>query len=368
MSVHPLPTMPAGITGEWLTQALREKGVIGAQTSVATVTREQVGEGVGMMSELSRLVLTYQGDAQSAPATLIAKYPSQNATNREVAMSYNLYERETRYFAELDPLTTACAPVIHLTELDGDNFIILMEDMADYEVGDQIVGATLEQTEIAIDELAKLHAPFWERADQIQWIPHVSNSFHATNMQNLAISGWDNMVQTFGEFLPDHVRACKDDLLRSIPALQAHTDRPPITLAHGDFRMENLLYGTAPEHHLVAIIDWQGPLLGRGMQDVTLLMGQSTQTEVRRAHERELLQRYLDGLAALGVSNYEFDQAWDDYRHTHLHNWAYAIVVSGALDGSNERAFAWMSQMIARQVATSEDLGLLELLPFGGKS
>ncbi len=372
MPPQALPPMPTGITPDWLTDVLHSNGTLASDISITAIRREQVGEGVGMMSELSRLVPTYSapptGDATQAPASFIAKYPSQNPTNRQVAMTMNLYEREVRYFAELDSLTTAISPATYLTELDGDNFIILMEDMADYTVGDQIIGATLAQTETAIDELAKLHAAFWQNVADIAWIPHVSNSYHATNLQNFATGGWDNMVATFGEFLPAHFVARKDDLQGSIAALQAHADRPPITLAHGDFRMENLLYGNKPGHHPIAIIDWQGPLLGRGMQDVTLLMGQSTQTDVRRAHERTLLQRYLDGLAALGVTGYEFDQAWDDYRHTHLHNWTYTTVVAGTLDASNDRAFAWMSQMIKRQVATTLDLELLDLLPFTGKS
>ena len=358
--------MPGGITAAWLTERLQRIGVLGPAAAVTQVERLQVGEGVGMMSELSRLVPTYEGDASNAPRSFIAKYPSQNPTNREVAMGYNLYEREVRYFAELDPLTSACCPATYLTELDGDNFIILMEDMHDYRVGDQIIGATYEETALALDELAKLHSAFWQRVDDIEWIPHVSNSFHATNMQNNAKLGWDNMVRIFGDVLPAHIVERKDDILGSIANLQAYVDRPPITLAHGDFRMENLLYGTKPEHHPLAIIDWQGPLLGRGMQDVTLLMGQSTQTQVRRQHERELLKRYVERLAQLGVEGYDFETAWDDYRHTHQHNWAYAIVVSGALDASNERAFAWMSQMVARQVAVTDDLELLKLLPFGG--
>ena len=365
MAVSPLPPMPAGLTPAWLTQALRGNGVLAPDVAIEVLEVRQVGEGVGMMSELSRLVPTYAGAADGAPASFIAKYPSQNPTNRQIAMSFNLYEREVRYFAELDPLTTAVCPAAYLTELDGDNFVILMEDMADYRVGDQIVGATLEETEIAIDELAKLHAAFWEQVDGIAWIPHVCGSQHARNMQMGTVSGWDQMASVFGDALSEPVLAARADIQRAVAPLQAFLDRPPITLAHGDFRMENLLYGTAPGHHPMAIIDWQGPLLGRGMQDVTLLLGQSTQTEVRRRHERELLERYVDGLARLGVWGYDLDEAWQDYRHGQLYNWAYTTVVAGTLDAGNERAFAWMSQMIARQVAVTEDLGLLELLPFG---
>ena len=109
-----------------------------------------------------------------------------------------------------------------------------------------------------------------------------------------------------------------------------------------------------------AIIDWQGPLLGRGMVDVCLILGQSTRIEVRRQHEKALLQRYLNGLEKLGVTY--VNDAWNDYRLAHLYNWIYVIVVSGALDSSNAKAFAWMSQMIARQSAVHTDLQLQELL------
>ncbi|MDD9961558.1 MAG: DUF1679 domain-containing protein [Gammaproteobacteria bacterium] len=359
-----LPPMPSGLTPNWLTEALRETGLLAGDVAIEALEVRQVGEGVGMMSELSRLVPTYSGAAAGAPASFIAKYPSQNPTNRQIAMDFNLYEREVRYFAELDPLTTAVCPATYLTELDGDNFIILMEDLADYRVGDQIVGATLEETELAIDELAKLHAAFWEKVDGIAWIPHVCGSQHARNMQAGTVSGWEQMVSVFGDYLSAPVLAARADIQSSVAPLQAYLDRPPITLAHGDFRMENLLYGTAADHHPMAIIDWQGPLLGRGMQDVTLLLGQSTQTEVRRRHERALLERYVEGLAQLGVDGYGLDEAWQDYRHGQLYNWAYTTVVAGTLDAGNERAFAWMSQMIARQVAVTEDLGLLKLLPF----
>ena len=99
-----LPMFPEGLTAAWLTQVLREKGLLSDRNGVSEVIREQVGDGTGMMSELCRVRLNYAEGIDSLPSSFIAKYPSQNPTNREMAMSYNLYEREVRYFAELDPL------------------------------------------------------------------------------------------------------------------------------------------------------------------------------------------------------------------------------------------------------------------------
>ena len=366
MTSPPLPPMPGGLTPEWLTRALREKGVLAADTAITGVAASQVGEGVGMMSEVSRLTPTYDGPAGGAPRSFIAKYASQNPTNRQIAMSFNLYEREVRYFAELDALTSARCPAAYLTELDGDGFLILMEDMADYRVGNQILGATLDEAELAIDELARLHAAFWNDVDGIAWIPHVSGSRHAANMQAGTAAGWETMLSLFGEYLSPAVVAMRDDLMPSIAPLQQYMDRPPLTLSHGDYRMENFLFGTRPEHHPMVILDWQGPLLARGMQDVALLLGQSARVEVRRGHERDLLRRYLDGLAAEGVAGYGFEEAWIHYRHAMLYNWAYATVVSGTLDATNERGFAWMARMVARQTAATEDLTLIEMLPLRG--
>ena len=105
---------------------------------------------------------------------MIAKYTSSNPTNREIAISYNLYERESRYFAELDRFADIVTPQIYHSFTDGQGMLILMEDLSDYAVGRQVVGATLEQTELAIDELAKLHGAFWNRIEELDWVPGIA--------------------------------------------------------------------------------------------------------------------------------------------------------------------------------------------------
>ena len=361
MSDLTLPGFPDGFTPDWMTAALRHFQIIPPSVSVSAVERQQVGEGVGMMSELSRLVLTYDGAANGAPASFIAKYPSQNPTNREVAMSFNLYEREVRYFAELEPRTSAVSPRAFIAEIQGDNFLLLLEDLSDYRTGDQIEGADLADSAAAVAELAKLHAAFWNNVDDIDWIPHICSSYHADNMQAGAAGGWSKMVEVFGDFLTDEIAALQPQFSANLTQLQQDMDRAPITLIHGDYRMENFLFGTRPEHHELAIIDWQGPLLGKGMVDVALVLGQSTRIEVRRAHERELVDQYAKDLRNLGVA-YSSEQAWQDYLAAMLYNWCYVAVVSGTLDASNQRAFAWMSQMVARQVAATQDHDLLSRL------
>lgn len=363
MAVHPLPTSAAEITGDWLTEVLHGSGALPADGAVAEVQCQALGEGAGMMSDLARLTLTYAGAATGAPPTLVVKLPTKNETNREVAIKYDIYAREVRYYAELDPMCAARTPAIHLSVIDADNhFAIVMQDLSAYRIGNQITGATLEQSEICVDELAKLHGSFWNNIDSFEWLPQVANSQHATNMQVGARAGWDTMLEIFGESVPGSINAVRDPLLNAIDPLQQRLVTPPITLTHGDFRMDNLFFGQTPDHHPLVILDWQGPLRGRSMHDVAHLLCQNTQTEVRRNHERELIERYVDGLAANGVSDYGFDDAWDDYHLAVLYLWAYVVVVSGTLEVGNDRALAWMSKMIERNAAAIEELDCLSLL------
>ncbi|MBT7369649.1 MAG: phosphotransferase, partial [Gammaproteobacteria bacterium] len=203
----------------------------------------------------------------------------------------------------------------------------------------------------------------WDKVDHLDWVPGIADSYHAENMMNLARSGWDNMVDLFGKFIPQEIRGYRDTFLEAIPKLQATRYGEPRTLCHGDFRMENLLYAARQDHHPVVVLDWQGPLLSRGMFDVALFLGQSTKKEVRQVHERQLLERYLSGLEQGGVTGLDADQTWEDYRSTNLYDWVYTAVVAGNLDASDEVAFAWMSQMVDRQSVVSLDLNVFDLLP-----
>jgi aminoglycoside/choline kinase family phosphotransferase len=364
--MHPtstrLPEMPDGITPEWLTDILQANGCAPVGVRIRSIRKTRVGDGIGMMSELARLHLDWSAIEPDLPATLIAKYSSTNPTNRAVAMNFHVYEREVRYFAEVDQQTTASTPRCYLSTMEGENFLILMEDLGDYRIGSQAAGANRADTELAIDELAKLHAPFWNNVGEFGWVPHVADSYHAANMEAFARSGWDQMIAVFGDHVPDVLTRRRDDFLDAIPAMQARMNRPPITFVHGDFRLDNLLFAATPGHAPVVILDWQGPLLSRGMFDVALFLGQNVLTDVRRQHERELVRRYVHGLAAFGV-DYPYETAWEDYLEALMFQWVYATVVSGALDTSHPDTFAWMSQMIARQAAATADHRLLERLP-----
>jgi hypothetical protein len=56
-----VPVVTEDASADFVTQALRSTGVIDADTSVAEVEHDRIGEGVGLMCNLARLTLRYKG-------------------------------------------------------------------------------------------------------------------------------------------------------------------------------------------------------------------------------------------------------------------------------------------------------------------
>jgi hypothetical protein len=115
--------------------------------TVAEVRCSDIGEGTGIFGQIARLDVTVDGDDGSAPASLIAKMACIEPANLEIAQMLGLYEREINMFEHVLDDTPIRTPVCHAAvRSDDGRFLLLLEDLSvDYEVGDQIVGATLEQ-------------------------------------------------------------------------------------------------------------------------------------------------------------------------------------------------------------------------------
>ena len=159
------------------------------------------------------------------------------------------------------------------------------------------------------------------------------------------------------------MRDVKEEYLAAIPGLQKWATDEPRTIVQGDFRMDNLFFGTSPDQAPIALSDWQGLLRGKAAHDIAYFLSQSTPTALRREHERELVGLWHAGLVAGGVKDYGAEQAWEDYRRSVLSLWSYVTVISGVLEEGNDRGRQWMTEMVRRSAATILDLDLLDLLP-----
>ena len=142
--------------------------------------------------------------------------------------------------------------------------------------------------------------------------------------------------------------------------LMERLSEQPITLLHGDHRLDNLFFG----ENDVAMLDWQITGAGRGPYDVAYFLSQSLVPAERKETERDLVAAYHQALIESGVNGYSFDDCWEDYRLATLFVSVYPLN-AGALDLVNDRAVALFRTMLERSVSAIVDLDALDLMPQG---
>ncbi|MEZ5225767.1 MAG: phosphotransferase [Acidimicrobiales bacterium] len=347
------------LNAAWLTQVMRADGL---DVTVASLRRESLGEGVGLMSGLERLCIEYaEGDG---PEVLILKRPSDNDANRSVASLFDLYRREVLFYRDVADRCAATMPGIYYADIDGDDFTLIVEDLSSRVLGDQIAGATLDQAQAVMRWMGRLHASFWDRVedDTLEFLPMVHPSYSSEGLMQGAAFGWDPMVENFAEVIPTHLAGLKDRFLAALPTIFEWMATAPLTVIHGDVRMDNLFFGASAEDEPVVAVDWQGALRGRAAQDLGYFMGGNLPTEIRREHEQDLIGAWHTELTASGVSDYTADDAWRDYRRGMLFSLTHATVIAGTLDHTNERGRRYVTEMVRRVFAAIDDLALVELI------
>lgn len=368
MSDVPLATEDA--SPEYVTRVLRNAGLIDAKSSVGAVRHERIGEGVGLMCELARLTLEYDGAADAAPRSVILKVPSNLPENRAVGDHFGFYEREGRFYEDIAPSLQVRIPRCYGNDIDVDanRFALLLEDFDGRTMVSQIDGMDVDRASQALRALAIVHAQWWESpalAD-VGWMPRAIDPGIISAGESYRQS-WPRFVELFGDALPAGAVELGERVGPTWEATQqALYERTPTTLCHGDFRSDNLMFDdTADGADRVGILDWQIAYRSGGIGDVCYLATQSLTVEQRRAHERECLDAWYDQIcSSLGRQpDYSADQAWDDYRAVTGNMTVYAVVSGGSLDPSNERGVQLVTEMATRSFTAALDLDAGALMP-----
>lgn len=343
----PIPSGIDDLTKDWLTCAL---GRI-----VANVDKQQIG--TGQIADSVRLTITYD-DASNA--SLVAKVTSAVEASRRAALMTRTYEREVGFFAELAGELPIRTPRCYWTGFDANTaaYCVLLEDLAPAEQGDQMRGCTVDQAAAAVDELALLHGPLWNAGDldgRFTWLARGSGTSEP---------GTGSLIQALlPGFLERYEARLPTDVVelaqRVVPQLAATTpSQAAHTVVHGDFRNDNLMFGH-PDGR-VCVLDWQTPSIGNGVSDLSYFLGGSLLVDDRRAHERELIDRYCTNLTKHGV-DLAPDDAFTVYRRYAFSGLNMAIIAS-MLVGRTDRGDDMFMAMAERAGRHAIDLDAEELL------
>ena len=337
---------PEDVTAGWLSE------VFGSPVDV--IASDRIGDGlVGMNLRVGLL-----SPDPRVPSSVVIKLPSPDETSRATGIALRNYERESKFYNHIAHTIDMRVPRCYhseWTEATGD-FVIVLEDLAPAEQGNQITGCSPEHARTAVLELARLHGPRWDdpTLDDVDWLTRRNGPEDTAMLVGLWGMVYPNFIATYGKYLSAEQMAL---LERFGPRLGEWTEgrTPPFTVTHGDYRLDNLMFASESGGHLITAVDWQTPGHGPGLADVSYFLGAGPQPEDRRRIERDLLSAYAAVLRNEYGVNIDDDWAWAQYRREAFGGVVMAVIASQIVGGT-ERSEAMFAAMATRHLQHAFDL------------
>lgn len=313
LATPPLISTPDEVSAAWLAAILRASGIT-PTANIVGFTAESVG--TGQMASSVRFALDYDDDSGDAPRSLVCKFASADPISRATGLATRTYEVEVRFYRDIATTVGMRTPRCYFADIDvgtGD-FVVALEDIAPCLQGDQLTGCSVDQAALALEELAKLHAPRWgdERLARLPWLHrHSAESIAATAA--FLPSLFSSFVERYGPHLQSAHIALGERLLHDL-SFWMTSRSAPFSIQHGDYRLDNMLFGMPGQPNPLTVLDWQTVCWGPPVVDASYFLGAGLPVPERRAHEQHLVRVYHDALRAGGVTDFSWDRCWEDYR------------------------------------------------------
>lgn len=335
------------VTAQWLTDALPGSATI---TSVKAV---RIAEDTGFSARLYRVAVT--GDADR-PDSVIVKLPADSEARGGMELLGG-YRRELAFYRHIAPHAPISTAHCHIAQIDGDTFILVLEDLRDWDNADHLAGLSLERTPLCIHALADMHAWSVQNSDiaALQEFPEIDNPLTRDLFLPAFTPGWQMYLDKTAQPVPPAVARFAERFAELAPqALDALSQRS--MLLHGDIRADNMFF----RGDELKIVDFQLAVRGAGAADIAYLVSQGLPTSVRRGHDEGLVRDYVAALQRRGVSDYAFDEAWRHYRFGVALLLFMPVVALLTWDVVPERSRQLCVTLIDRAVAAIDDIAALE--------
>jgi hypothetical protein len=316
-----LPTLPgsgpssaADVTAAWLTRQLA-----GTTPGAAAQRISPLDETTGT-TDRRRLAVEWNdaGRAAGLPDHLFLKSTPLSAKNRTMVAALGMAVNEARFYNEAADELRGVAPRSWYARAGvGARFLIVLEDIVaaggrPYALADH---CDIGHAQGLIDAFATLHARFWQSprfAGELSWIRTWSTRPGYGVLKTFYSRGRRGALRRERPEVTPAVRAVAAALDTHADAFYREFEAGPLTLLHGDSHLGNTF---ARADGRSGLLDWQVVWQGPGLREVSYWMATGLEPEIRRAAERDLIGRYLEGLRTRGVTDVPaFDSAFDRYR------------------------------------------------------
>jgi hypothetical protein len=348
------------MTPEWVTSALRASGTLRA-ASVNGLSIEEIGAVQGFLGRVVRVRLRYDLVEPGAPASLVAKFPNADPEIR--AHFSGAYVHEHRFYTRLAASCPVPTPALYAAVEDGASgaTVLLLQDLGHLRGGDDVAGCSDAEAFLVVEHMARLHADWWDspRLDEADLYAYAE---HADGAREAYHEDLPRYLEKVGGIAPPPVLELVTRYADYVATVRRRLGSRPCTFVHGDFRLDNLFFGTGTEQVPLTVGDWQGGTLARGIVDLGWFAGTGLGTAQRRAIEWELVDSYHRALVTRGVSGYDLAQCRDEYRLSLLNDLVIFVMAVAGLDFGTDRAHEIVRTSFDRWPDLIADHGLLELL------
>lgn len=360
-----IPRSADEITVGWMQDALAAGDKVDVP-AIRNLELERIGSSVGLVGEILRCHLHYVGNDDSSPDKVIVKLPSSHARTQRLSKQLSLYRREFTFYRYLSDQSPIRSPFLFYGDLDEktQRFVLVLEDLGDMDTVNQIDGADENHARTAIRAAARLHGCFWDNPGHPALRPLRAslNARRAIRLQTTYMTYLNPALKNFGHYFSPTMYRLAEDFGTRLPAFYRESAQSPLTLMHGDYRLDNMFFEPDDPAH-IALIDWQISGLGSGLYDVVYFLAGSVPTEVRRKIEIEVLREYHEGLCEAGVKDFKFEECWQSYRRYALSMFPLLVIACGGLNSADKQRHQLLEVVLLRLLTTMEDLEAVEFLP-----
>lgn len=347
-----IPASILDVDAQWLSEA--------TGFDVTAATFNQIGVGIGVSSAVYRATLV----GSNCPPSVIIKLPALDEGAVFTSTMLRMYIREVRFFKTLAKDCPFKVPHLFYGDVNEETsqFALVLEDFGAMRIVDQNIGMNIEDAVVAIDGLAHMHAIWWGKGDALAaagTTVSLGDPIYPAILPMVFAEGWEKVTKEMT--LPKSLLEIGPKFGAAVAPLLASLMTGPNTLAHGDFRADNMLFTAANE---LAVLDFQLIGTGTGAYDLAYFVTQSIAADVASSHETDLFDHWIDGLRRYGVPAKLINrtQLWEQYRAAALFCLVYPIVASRGMDFGDPRQYALVETMNTRFDRALTELNLAELI------
>ena len=345
-----VPRRPEEITAEWLTTVYQARGFLTLAGSVRKVDVKPLGGGLGVMGDICIAEVELEGAASNAPRGFVAKFCPQVLYGfpKPIAetMAKGIFGTEAHWYNDFleneiglpkpDSYFVG-AKLKHRRPWRRSPVFCMLIELMPRPLYSLAGGCDNLPHLLAVTEgLATFHALWWEakKRPPVEYVPSATDLCYVAvpAIGFVSYSSLDALGACFGDtYAP--VLAWKSLLKGKHRAIVRRMFRPPLTLTHGDVHLDNIFFDdkwkNASGGGGYKLIDFGNMQFLQGMFDIASFLGTCLEPDVRRQHEKTLIEAYhaklLQGLSKEQAAAYPLERCWFDYR---LNLWRMVINVA----------------------------------------